>query len=1524
MEFFNDVGDDPLKPSLFELVAQEQLRDLLQPALKYVLSVFAQSYPRYLLRIVNRHEEFYALLMFFVERHYLRTQGASFAENFYGLKRRRTPLFKTDRARAASGGVFAEEKLRDREVWRSLLFLVGLPYVRAKAQDYFEELGGGVQTELIEDSRQAPQDESWKGRMKRAYKAAYPWANTAFEVWLLLYNVAYLFERTPYYRPWLSWVGVDLRRVSADDMVRLRRGTKEASVDMPRAQRAAQAGRRKSKTPPPKGVAGMLKSLLRRSPRLVLDSLKVLLPTAIFFIKFLEWWYSPSSPARSLTTSPLGPAVPPPRLLPPHPQGVRVDDVKYGVCALCRDGLANATAFPSGYVFCYRCAHEYVERHGRCPVTLVPARLWQLRKILPRFLRIHVLTARPPRPGLYSYHHEGPFPRRLTPSPPAEPHMQFGKQIQAEQVPGWSAYYLDYKALKKIISSLAANRPPSEAVAFTPPAAVATSTDESADESTDKPPLYASLGQDDDRGPSFQAHKAAFFFKLERELEKINAFYLEKEAELKLRLETLLSKRRAAAMRVLPDALDDATKNHVEWSAVEEGFRLLERDIGKLQQFVEINVMGFRKILKKWDKRSRSTTKELYLARQVEVQPVFNRQLISELADTVAACLLDLTDLSVGLGNEHTTVPEDVILTHQLNIDRSVQMAPFYDLESNLRKAIADKDASTIRDLVRYSDSLAQTREAQNHVTRILWKAVIDAPQELADLILASTARPFDYTFVDDINGRTCLHEAAIAGLLRLVDLCLAGGVQKDKTDAYGRSALHYAAMHAHGDVCQRLIEVGLPANVVDVDNCTPLIYATLKGCVVCVKALLEDGHVSVRTPGSNTDLMPLSLAARAGHLEVVILLLSFGAPSLPNTNGEYPIHLAAQEGHADVCRILSRQDGWDVPDKYNEWTPLFHAARFGRDTCLQVLLEVGCRINVVDEAGNSPMYYAAWYGHRTCVALLVEAAAKAQAAHTPTSRSSPLTNTQRSAGTDPDIDAIPSLYLPPPMMPYRVYGHNYLDKTSLIQVTIGHLTTNYGTQPSSAVRLRHPLVGPQYDDRHLHASPLLKLVMTATPVVTSAPYSIPLPIRDQKIVFTFQVSAPEALSLEFSLYPNFGTKTIGRATALPSLFQNIPNSQPFTLPILDPRLHVIGEVSFEVNVVSPFNGVKLEIGGAVETYWKSLAMPVPSGSSKILPPRAPQYGRPLGSAQTSPSNPTLAMASGHSLTHSSVTGSYIYVTLQVTRDLHPVVFSDWRLPDDQYELGVADVTLAQFRSLAARLGRGGAVPEAASASPAAWARWISSSMITFQELLRLVPASYGICVEIAYAPLRVRRRHSLRHQLDCNDVVNSVLRTVYDTSSLDGQMARRPVVFTSFAPDVCAALNWKQPNYPVFLASQCGERSRAPPSATALDIDDGHDYRLWSLDAAVEFSKMNNLLGVILDAGLLARVPSLIQGVKDFGLLVGTFGLPEDLERLPSSAAGAEAAGVDAILHDGVLTYFNHGKKGAMGMGMGMGMGMI
>jgi len=113
---------------------------------------------------------------------------------------------------------------------------------------------------------------------------------------------------------------------------------------------------------------------------------------------------------------------------------------------------------------------------------------------------------------------------------------QFGKQIQAQQVPGWSQCYLDYKFLKKIISSLEANRPASEAAALAlgvrphDPTLIQSSWQHasqtrspvSSPASPGQPPIFETSRHDLDREPDFRAHKAAFFFKLERELEKVN------------------------------------------------------------------------------------------------------------------------------------------------------------------------------------------------------------------------------------------------------------------------------------------------------------------------------------------------------------------------------------------------------------------------------------------------------------------------------------------------------------------------------------------------------------------------------------------------------------------------------------------------------------------------------------------------------------------------------------------------------------------------------------------------------------------------------------------------------------------------------------------------------------------------------------------------------------------------------------------------------------------------------------------
>lgn len=516
---------------------------------------------------------------------------------------------------------------------------------------------------------------------------------------------------------------------------------------------------------------------------------------------------------------------------------------------------------------------------------------------------------------------------------------------------------------------------------------------------------------------------------------------------------------------------------------------------------------------------------------------------------------MDITDLSTGYNFEKQIEPYN--LTHPPHSDRAPSSVAFRDLESNFRRAVASNDRKSITELVGYADLLAQEPGGQTNTSRILWKVIIDAPPDLADLVLSSMTTPFDFHFIDDINGRTCLHEAAIAGAPRLVDLCLKKGILGAATDVYGRSALHYAAMNGHADICRRLLEDKVPSNTVDLDNYSPLTYASLHGSAACVEVLLAERVVFDQLLNPASDLNPLSLASQSGHLEIVQLLLKRGARSIPNTNGEFPIHLAVKAGHAAICTSLLECPGWDLPDRYHEWTPLFHAARHGRDACIVVLLQAGARVKVLDEFGHLPVHYAAWYGHHICAHKLLDAMVTVTTSLPTQSPLETAAKTEAANSADVDVDLIPSLSLPPPIMPHRVYGHNYLDKACLVQVTLASSTGE------AAVELHHRLINSADDS--IPALKPLKLVMT-NPLVDCAPHAVSLPQQNEGEIFSFQMPNLPSLALQFSLYPMFGTRLIGRAYFMcqdpSSPLLSMPNEEPISLPILDSRLHVIGKVS--------------------------------------------------------------------------------------------------------------------------------------------------------------------------------------------------------------------------------------------------------------------------------------------------------------------------------------------------------------------------
>ena len=95
--------------------------------------------------------------------------------------------------------------------------------------------------------------------------------------------------------------------------------------------------------------------------------------------------------------------------------------------------------------------------------------------------------------------------------------MKFGKQLQSNQIPGWSAAYLDYKFLKKIINSLEKGRLGDAALFATGVRPDYIPEDTATTETDDTQILPRSEKSDE-----LQVHKAAFFFKLERELEKVS------------------------------------------------------------------------------------------------------------------------------------------------------------------------------------------------------------------------------------------------------------------------------------------------------------------------------------------------------------------------------------------------------------------------------------------------------------------------------------------------------------------------------------------------------------------------------------------------------------------------------------------------------------------------------------------------------------------------------------------------------------------------------------------------------------------------------------------------------------------------------------------------------------------------------------------------------------------------------------------------------------------------------------------
>jgi len=101
------------------------------------------------------------------------------------------------------------------------------------------------------------------------------------------------------------------------------------------------------------------------------------------------------------------------------------------------------------------------------------------------------------------------------------------------------------------------------------------------------------------------------------------------------------------------------------------------------------------------------------------------------------------------------------------------------------------------------------------------------------------------------------------------------------------------------------LLEFGADPNALDLEQNSPLHYATFENDIIAAKLLLEFGaDANTRNMRGYT---PLYIAARLGHYDFVTFLLqsSKADPSIADNRGFTPLNVAADSGFQDVVDIL-------------------------------------------------------------------------------------------------------------------------------------------------------------------------------------------------------------------------------------------------------------------------------------------------------------------------------------------------------------------------------------------------------------------------------------------------------------------------------------------------------------------------------------------------------------------------------------------------------------------------------------------
>ncbi|EEA28265.1 glycerophosphocholine phosphodiesterase Gde1, putative [Talaromyces marneffei ATCC 18224] len=758
--------------------------------------------------------------------------------------------------------------------------------------------------------------------------------------------------------------------------------------------------------------------------------------------------------------------------------------------------------------------------------------------------------------------------------------------------------------------------------------------------------------------------------------------------------------------------------------------------------------------------------------------------------------------------------------------------------------------------------------------------------------------------------------------------------------DLSGRTPLHYGAQYGFRVVCEIIIEHLKQWNMFDVsegidgpnwqdsEGWAPLHLSVVGGHPLTTKALLQAEEESkgasqegkrnaIRKHISKSSAV-LAMAVKANFVDIVQLLVEAGVDiNYQDEQGETALHVAARFNHSQCAKLLldgtaDQKANTELAETTYSWTPLFVACVDGALAVTELLIKAGADLERPDSSGWTAKEHAALRGHLEIAKRLAEVTKPPSLEETdgsitvPAPTSSPPLGSLADRRSNINTTSSPN-YSSRSVEPLKTFGHRYLTDESMILVSLGTMDMRKTSPPVSLDRI--PITSA-------HTTQL----DTALSVVVSAsgahgePEIIDLPVQDSIVTepITFYSKDFTSVRLLFDLVPTYAGSTnriVGRGVALlssirPSVGSNRISLQgDITVPIIAANtLEVIGTLTFNFLVVTPFSHPKMSLNHD-QTYWKTVTAPMVIGHRGLGKNFASRRSLQLGE------NTVQSFIAAANLG-----ASYVEFDVQLTKDHVPVIYHDFLVSETGIDAPVHTLTLDQFLHLNdAQSPRMEAVGADASQRPRAMSvgealidpaalsekmkhtrdfkakgfkgntrgNHIQAPFATLEELFRKLPKSVGFNIEMKYPSLYESEAEEMdTYAVEANSFVDTVLEKVYELGE------GRNMIFSSFNPDICLLLSFKQPSIPVLFLTDAGSSEVG-------------DIRASSLQEAIRFASRWNLLGIVSTAEPFVLCPRLVRVVKESGLVCVSYGTENND---PENAKLQVTNGIDAVIVDSVL----------------------